>query len=329
MSVREIEETSLRRERREMTRLAWAFGISLAVHLLCYGGYELGRQIGLWQALHWPAWLQKHKTPAELAKERQQMLPQEAPLMFVDVSLQQAVAEAPKDAKYYSDKNSQAANPDADQDSNIPKISGKQTDLLKTEDKQRSRSESLKPNFPTARQEQQAEEAKSKPPPGDLAMAKPENNLQPEKETAEKSKPRTIVEAKMRQANPTASQKTKQEGGVKRRLEMSSLNTKATVTGSYDSRFIDAVSQRWFDLLDSRNDTVGNPGIVVLQFKMHTDGTLTELQVASNTTGSTILGWLCYQAIRDISSPNFLPWPEEMKRTENDPRQVQFTFRYY
>ena len=32
---------TLRLGRREYKRLAWAFGISLAVHLLCYGGYEI------------------------------------------------------------------------------------------------------------------------------------------------------------------------------------------------------------------------------------------------------------------------------------------------
>jgi len=116
---------------------------------------------------------------------------------------------------------------------------------------------------------------------------------------------------------------------VRRRLEMSSLNTKATITGSYDALLIEAISQRWFDLLDERaNSLAGGAGQVVLHFKLHSDGSVTELSIAQNSTPSSVLGWLCYEAVHDISTPVFQPWPDEMKHVETDPRQITFTFNY-
>ena len=58
---------------------------------------------------------------------------QDIPLIFVNVNPAQATAEAPKNAKYYSDKNSRAANPEPDKITEIPKIDGKQTEVVKTE----------------------------------------------------------------------------------------------------------------------------------------------------------------------------------------------------
>ena len=51
--------------------------------------------------------------------------------MYVDVS--HADADAPVKPKYYSNKNSRAANPDS-ANANVPKINGRQTDVPKTED---------------------------------------------------------------------------------------------------------------------------------------------------------------------------------------------------
>ena len=65
--------------------------------------------------------------------------------MFVNVNPAQATAEAPKDAKFYSDKNSRAANPDADKITEIPKIDGKHPEIVKTEDIERPKFTPLQP----------------------------------------------------------------------------------------------------------------------------------------------------------------------------------------
>ena len=48
---------SLRFSSPEMRRLGLALALSLGLHLFAWGGYEAGKQLGVWQRLHWPAWL--------------------------------------------------------------------------------------------------------------------------------------------------------------------------------------------------------------------------------------------------------------------------------
>jgi hypothetical protein len=327
MSVPGKQEMSLRPGRFEHKRLAWALAISLAFHLFCFGGYEFTRTI-------LPGWLQHIKFLAALAQELRPkptppprpLQPTEAPLVFVDVDPATATAEAPKDAKYYSAHNTKAANPEADKDSDIPKITGQVPDISKTESAPRA-PEKLQPNLPHPEQPEQI--AKPKPPPGDLAMAKPEITLKPEPPGKdETTRPRTLAEARRR--HPSPGDKMKLDGGVNHRAPASSLDTKSTVTGDYDTQLYEAISQRWWDLLDTRANTlVGGSGQVYIHFKLHSDGRITELTIETNTTSNTTLGWLCYQAIQDVSTPVFQKWPDEMRRVQNDPRFIQFVFTYY
>src|ERR1035441_34591 len=126
MSIAGTPRWSLRLERAEVSRLTWAFAISLALHLLVFGTYQTGKKYNLWRSLHWPAWLLPPKILTELLPKKEELHPprllQDIPLVFVNVSSAQASAEPPKDAKFYSDKNSLAANPVPDKIADIPKI---------------------------------------------------------------------------------------------------------------------------------------------------------------------------------------------------------------
>ena len=104
----------MRLERAEVSRLAWAFALSLALHLLVFGTYQTGKKYNLWQNIHLPAWLHVPKVLQQVLKPKEIPLPprrDEVPLVFVNVSPAQATPEPPKQAKYYSDKNSIAAIP--------------------------------------------------------------------------------------------------------------------------------------------------------------------------------------------------------------------------
>src|SRR6266478_91486 len=204
MSAAVMHEPSLRLERAESSRLAWAFGISLAIHLVFFGGYQTGKRFGWWQNFQWPAWLQPARMLSELLRPKEsppRQQPKEAPLMFVDVSSAQQTPEAPKKADYYSDKNSKAANLEPPVDSTVPKITGDQTQIVKTEDVPRSKAFPLNPAQPAEHSEPK-EEAKPKPAytPGDLTMAKPEDMTRKEEGTAERARPRTLQEARARQS---------------------------------------------------------------------------------------------------------------------------------
>ena len=111
----------------------------MAAHLLVFGFYHAGRQLNDWAEARSPAWLRRAaQTLAEVLKkhETEAVLPSwqsEPPLMYVDVSSLQASLEPPKEARYRSDKNSVAANREADLDTGVPKITGEQTDIPKTD----------------------------------------------------------------------------------------------------------------------------------------------------------------------------------------------------
>jgi hypothetical protein len=335
MSVARMPRWSLRLEQAEFSRLAWAFAISLAFHLLIFGTYHTGQKYHLWQHLHWPAWLQPPKILTELLKKKEAphppRLPQDIPLMFVNVSPAQATAEPPKDAKYYSDKNSRAANPQADKITEIPKIDGKQTEVVKTEDISRPNFAPLQPSRPAQQPKEAQPEIKPKAalPPGDLVMAKPSPTPRKEDGDATEAKParpRTIKEALARQPDSRPpGEKMKQEGGVSRRAEFASLDTKATPFGAYDAALVEAISQRWFTLLDQRDYASDSRGKVVVQFRLHYDGRITDMNVADNTAGS-VLGLICQKAVLDPAP--FAAWPSDMRRTLGDTRNIQFTFYY-
>jgi hypothetical protein len=332
MSVTGLQETSLRPGRFEYKRLMWALIISLAIHGGGYGGYRLTRAV-------MPALMQRFKFLADLADALHKKFapppptPSEPPpLAFIDVNPNFAAPEPPKEAKYYSSQNSHAANPDATIDSNIPKITGKQTEITKTEDAPRQ-IDKLQPTPAPAKETQKPEVAKPKPPVGDLAMAKPqpETILHPDNGEAEHTRPRTIAEAKARQHNNVVpGPKMEQEGGVRRRLETSLMDAEATPLGAYDAAFIAAIRQHWYDLLDSMNYSWDRHGHVALQFRLNYDGTITDMQVLDDTVDPSpdgVMGFLCERAINEPAP--FERWPREMRlQLDKNYREITFTFFY-
>jgi hypothetical protein len=64
----------------------------------------------------------------------------------------------------------------------------------------------------------------------------------------------------------------------------------------------------------------------VLQFRLHYDGSVTDMTVAQNTVGD-LLGYVCQEAINDPAP--FEKWPADMRFKLGDSRDIQFTFYYY
>lgn len=325
---------------------AWALGISLAFHLLVYGGFHLGHHFGWWKKDLLPSWLKSTKLAlAEIQKAQQNKPPpqaqQEPPLLFVEVDPSTATQEAPKNATHYSSRNSFAGNPDIKIDSNLPNINGKQTHVAKTEDAERSKPVPLRPSAPKtpAAPDQAAEEAKAKPKGGpkvgDLAMAKPApqpgdgqaENDTGEAKVPEHKRPHTLLEA-LQQQPPTAipGQKMRQEGGVRRHLDASAFDTIATPFGEYDRELIDAITTHWWDLLDRKEFSQDRTGKVTVQFTLRADGRVTDVHVVRNDVGD-LLASVCELAITDPAP--YAPWPVDMRRFyAKDSLDITFTFWY-
>jgi len=333
-----MPESSLRAERREASRVVWALLISLALHLGIFGVWHTGQTLGWWRNLTLPAWLQAPQLLTEILKKDQPkpQLQQEMPLIFVDVSPEQATPEPPKNATYYSDKNSIAANQKATVESTVPNIDGLQVHVPKTENVPREKFTPLQPSAPSeqpkpAQEPKPAEkEMKAKPAqePGDLALAKPDPKPNKEEGQEPHTRPKTIEEAKLRPENRNrlAGQKIKQEGGVHRRLNMDSLDAKGTEFGYYDKLLIDAIANCWYGILDEQQYASDFQGRVVVQFRLHYDGSISDLSIAENTAG-TLPSLICETAV-DKPRP-FPKFPPDMRRVVGDVRPIQFTFYYY
>jgi hypothetical protein len=315
------EFRSLRFSRLEKEWLMAALLVSLFVHLAAFGTYEAGKKFGWWKRLHPVAALHKveKKNPPPVLQD------EEPPMVFVDVS--HAEQEPPKKAKYYSNKNSQAANPDA-KDSDQPKLNGRQKDVPKTEDVPMLPKLQPSPPREQSAESKPAEESQPASPMnmGDLALNKLPDEKAAEQQKAAPSqhqRPRTLAEA--RQELP--GQQLQQAGGVQRHRVWSSLDAKATAFGDYDRAIIEAVTQHWYDLLDSHRFAEDRTGKVILSFKLKPDGSVVELTVLENTVGE-LLGYVCEESVQEAAP--FSKWPTDMQRMIGaNFREVTFTFYYY
>ncbi len=294
------------------------------------------------------------------AIQRQQQPPPEAELTFVDVDPSQSAPEAPKNAKYYSRVNSVASNRTRDEEKEQPKIEGKQDKVPKVTDVLRPAPKTAQPTRPPEEKPSHAEvmhptvqpapappktEPKIEPVPerlqpkpappekGETLLAKvlprdePPAQLRPNNPPPEEPKhqrPRTLADA-MAQKGLIQGPKMQQHGGA--RIGMAEgLDVRATPFGAYDAMFIEAVQSRWFSLLDER-DFVGNQtGRVVVEFRLHEDGRITDISIVEASV-SELLSWFCQRAVLDPAP--YHPFPSDLRRMLNaDYREIRFTFYY-
>lgn len=332
MSAGQSHELTRRPDQPNYSRLVWALVISLLLHGSGYGAYQLNKKYAILDKIHVPRWIQKLAQVILPPLPKQPPAPREAPLMFVEVNPANAVVEPPKNAKYYAAQSTRAANPDPN-DLDIPKISGAQEHVLRTEDTQLSKAQPLQPAPPKPKPDPEPPQEEAKPKPtlraGDLTMAKPEEEPRKTEGDAPKPKPKTVAEAKARlgqQRLATAGERSKQDGGVRERNVVSSLDAIGSPFGAYDAVIVAAIQEKWYQLLEQRNYASDKTGKVVLEFRLNYDGRVTDMKVVENTVDE-ILCLLCQKSILDTSP--FARWPSDMRRMANaDYRDVRFTFFY-
>ncbi|NLH74411.1 MAG: hypothetical protein GX456_15285 [Verrucomicrobia bacterium] len=290
---------------------------------------------------------------------------EEMPRLFVDVDPSQATDETPPNTAYYSPFNSLAANPDTSRDTGTPKIDGTQDKVLKTKDTLRpiAQPQPLQPAQPPPNQpeeESSPQEAKQQIPPP--VVAQPIKPVQPSEppqppgetlmaratpvmpkidassffptETGENKQAHTryrrVADAlAARQINPYSAlvgEKFKQDGGVKRYSISSSVDVRASPFGSYDARFIAAVQQCWYALLEEHRYSLDRMGKVVLEFRLTSDGRITEMRVVESDVGE-IFTTICELAVTKPAP--YEKWPADLRKiVGTDYRDVRFTFYY-
>jgi len=286
---------SLRFNRFDIERLAIVLAFSLAAHLIAFGGYEVGKQLNLFPWLHWLTHV----------KQLPPQVQQEPPVEFAMV--ENPSTAAPKNAKYYGAQNSVAGD-QSHGNQNEVELKGTQTEVPKTEAAPRTDFDRLQPQSP-------AQEASPAVEPGDLVLAK-----------LQKPQPQSPPHPqKLSQVKHMPGPQMQQNGGM-REFHAPSFDVKGTTFGVYDQKFVEAVTQRWYDLADKQNYALDRRGKVVVQFHLNYDGSISDMVVLQNTVGE-LLGAICEDAIRDPSP--YQPWPEEMRRTiGKTSREITFTFYY-
>ncbi len=321
---------------RSIDPIVRALIFSVLIHLIICGALLLAALLGISQLVFFNLLKNDKLVPVQLVATPPPQQEREIELSFIEVDPSKIV-EAPKDAKFYGAINAEAANVKIEKDTDTPQIEGTRKEANKLTDNSRPKPQPLQPT-PTPpdqieREEKAPEKPKEAPPEGDLELAKIEDK--PRKETEKKpdvkegrqeqprqKRPRTIAEAKAA-ANP--GEKMKQDGGVKRYDLSGSLNVKGSIVGGYDQRFIEAVRQCWYDMLDDTSAT--QPGSVRLEFRINYKGQISQMRVAETTVGQ-LQTVICEQAIQKPSP--YGEWPREMRiELKGDYRDVTFTFTYH
>jgi hypothetical protein len=302
---------SLRPNRNEGGRVMFALAISVLAHVLLFSGYELSREIPILRRL---VWLNAHQKPVVKVQK------QEEPLEFVTV--QTPATEAPKNAKYLSNKNTVAADDSQNHASENPQLNGHQTDAPQTVTIVHPRFTKSQTDSEQQQQPKNTETSttasKAAANSGDLTLGKPEEQ--------QDQRPRTLKEAYAELAKRLPSMTMKQDGGAARHAKVPAFDVKITGFGDYDERFVEAVCRNWYNLLDSQKFALDRTGKVVLTFRLNYDGTISQMRFSENSVGD-LLGYVCEKAVLD-GAP-YETWTEDMRLKLGNYSDVQFTFDYY
>ena len=198
-------------------------------------------------------------------------------------------------------------------------MKGTQTEIAKTEDAPRPDSSKLQPAMQPSREQLAAVGQQNA---GDLTLGNPSETQPPEP-----PRPRTLQQA-LAQQNQLPG--VTDEAG--RRRPARSARAVAGCARQRRSAHMtppssQAVTQRWYDLLDSQKFARDRTGKVVLRFHLNYDGSITDMEVVQNTVGD-LLGYVCQKAVMDPAP--FAKWPTDMRRDGGqDYREITFTFYYY
>lgn len=298
----------------------------------------------------------------QLRQQAQREQEQDVPMTFVQVTRPSDLT--PPEAQFYSSASSLAANPDPVVETGAPQIDGTQTLVAKTETTPLAVPGPAAPPQPlppapapeatpapdTARQREAALPEAPEPPRPDVqladqatpkvdpglgqlaratpetapALARPADTTYADNAPPVRERPRTLAEARARQAL-IAGEKMKQDGGVARRGPVQ-LQVKGLPFGAYDEAMFAAIQSRWFSLLDERR-YAGGTGRVRVQFKQYQDGSV-RLVEPTETTVDALFTAYCLRAITDPAP--YGRWPADMARMlGTNFREITVTFYYH
>ena len=276
----------------------------------------------------------------------------EIPLSFIEVDPALAVAEKPKGAQFQSTANTLAQNEAAPKpELKQPFIAGNQEKYPKTFDteKVKPKAEPKPKEAPEVelaeadrvRQEPKPVQPKQEPIPAQPPATQPKGELElamvakpgpptPPRPVTPPPREAQAAQAPQEEQRPTrrralknlaqarqdkgiiVGEKMKQDGGVQRR-GIASFNAERGPMGDYGSRMWAAVQERWFATLEAQKFAGEFRGKVIIDFKLHPDGAVTEVTVKNEGSDDAIYSMYCVASIQ--LSASFGLWSNEMKTT--------------
>jgi hypothetical protein len=327
--------------------------ISLLLHVLVFSLWRVGLVQGWWTEMALPHWMQavsKAMMPV-VPKKPPLDRPSQTELTFVEIDPALATPEPPKKPMFQGAQNTLAANRGIKVLSAMPNIDGSQEKFLKTTENAKPKPQPAptpatppQPQTTAAQPQTTAAKPQTTPSqsapkktytPGDLAMVRPSDKAQEGKGEAnvgdqpqpqpqpqpEYHRPRTLREAQARNGN--YGPKTHHDGGVPHIDRDVALDVQGTPLGDYIDDMVRTVQTHWYQLLENKSADI--PGKVVLHFRLHPDGRISDMKVLRNEV-SDLLQIACERAVLD---PKFKKWPNEMRLAlPNDFYDITFTFYY-
>lgn len=103
------------------------------------------------------------------------------------------------------------------------------------------------------------------------------------------------------------------------------LDARFSTYGDYAQRMLEAVQASWWRLLDRMSVPEFAAGSVVIRFRLHPDGTVTDATIVSSTV-PTLAALACKDAVT-LPAP-FDPWRPEMAALLGGEEWVTITFHY-
>ena len=98
------------------------------------------------------------------------------------------------------------------------------------------------------------------------------------------------------------------------------------VSKDYDSTFVSVVETNWWNLVESTRTYNLGIGDVVLNFRLHSNGKITNMKVAKKTTG-LLEAFLCEEAV--LKGAPYPRWTEAMlKARGTNWTDAELTFKY-
>ena len=253
---------------------------------------------------------------------------------FVETDTSQVTGEEPKQARFYSDNSTVAANPNnpTGKTADTPFLDGKESRLTSTENV-----------VPGASSSGPAPRPATPPAPQPVRPTPPAEPVMKTAEVGEKvieEKKLAMLEQPPTPPTPAAPPMVSPGAGSHReiaarkshlvaagvsRIGIAAFNVAGSPFGEYDKALIHAVQSRWYALIE-QNGLYEHTGTVVLHFQLLADGTVHDLTTKENSAGIT-LGLFCEKSI--VESAPFAPLPEGLQRLiGEDTREIVFTFYY-